>query len=121
MSSAAGSAAPDDVVAGAAMLLAAELVVVTDAELLLEHPDKPTSRAAAARLVAATVLARLFVIGSTPSPWAALCRDFPAGQRSFGDVWTLDGNEVHEGARRHIGRESILTTSAAGSAPNTCL
>jgi hypothetical protein len=44
------------------MLLAGGLVVGPDAEFLLEHPDKPTSSAVAASPVAATVLARAFVI-----------------------------------------------------------
>ncbi|WP_293044351.1 hypothetical protein [Mycobacterium sp.] len=51
-----------DVVAGAAMLPAGVPVVGPDAELLLEHPDKPTNSAVAASPVAATVLDRAFVI-----------------------------------------------------------
>jgi hypothetical protein len=45
-----------------AVLSAGDAVVVSDAEFLLEHPDKPTSSVVAASAAAATVLARAFVI-----------------------------------------------------------
>ncbi|BCO52560.1 hypothetical protein MINTM003_30010 [Mycobacterium paraintracellulare] len=102
------------------MLLVMLLVVGPDADLLLEHPDKPTNSAVAASPVAATVLARAFVIafdsfvmGGLVPPYfgrTAVIRKRRGGGRKLGRT---------TGAGRPAAAVRFLATSAAGAAPNT--